>query len=267
MLDPDAKDFEPPITHSQPVGTKQTFSIDSKVSANINNAETTQNPSVASHSLNVNETGNLEMQEVLKLTKTLAEQVSLSRLPPPEPAVFDGDPLKYPSWSCAFHTLIELKQIPATEKIHYLRKYLSGSVRDVVENYFLLSSEDAFEEAKKLLEQRYGDPFVIGNAFRDKLERWPRILAKDGVGLRRFADFLKQCHTAMDSMICLNILDDERENRQMLLKLPEWIVNRWNRQVASWREQEKKFPPFKEFMQFMTKEAKIACDPVTSLQA
>ena len=71
----------------------------------------------------------------------------------------------------------------------------------------------------------------------------------------------------MDSMKCLNTLDDERENRKMLLKLPEWIVNRWNRQVASWREKEKKFPPFKEFMQFMTKEAKIACDPVTSLQS
>ena len=42
-------------------------------------------------------------------------------------------------------------------------------------------------------------------------------MAKDGVGLRRFADFLKQCHTAMDSMKCLNILDDERENRKMLL--------------------------------------------------
>ena len=152
LLDPDAKEFEPPITNPQPVGTKQTFPIDSKVSANINNAETTQNPSVASHSLNVNETGNLAMQEVLKLTKTLAEQVSLSCLPPPEPAVFDGDPLKYPGWSCAFHTLIELKQIPATEKIHFLRKYLSGFVREVVENYFLLSSEDAFEEAKKLLE-------------------------------------------------------------------------------------------------------------------
>ena len=53
----------------------------------------------------------------------------------------------------------------------------------------------------------------------------------------------------------------------MLLKLPEWIVNRWNRQVAICRENEKRFPSFKEFMQFMIKEAKIACDPVTSLQA
>lgn len=131
----------------------------------------------------------------------------------------------------------------------------------------MLSSEDAFEEAKKLLEKRYGDPFVIGNAFRNKLERWPRIMAKDGEGLRKFADFLNQCHTAMDSMKCLNILDDERENRKLLLKLPEWIVDRWNRQVAICRENEKRFPSFKEFMQFMTKEAKIALDPVTSLQA
>ena len=112
--------------------------------------------------------------------------------------------MQFPGWKGAVHTLIEQKQIPASEKIHYLRKYLSSSVREIVENNFLLSSEDAFEEAKKLLEPRYGDPFVIGNAFRNKLERWPRIMAKDGEGLRKFADFLNQCHTAMDSMKCLN---------------------------------------------------------------
>ena len=64
--------------------------------------------------------------------------------------------------------------------INYLRKYISSSVRDVVENYFLLSYEDAFDKARKLLEQKYGDPFVIGNAFRNNLEKWPKIMAKDG---------------------------------------------------------------------------------------
>ena len=266
-LDPTAMVFEPSVAQPQAETFVKNPVSHSGDQAKFSNVEVTQNPSAVSPILSVNETGNLASEEILKLTKTLAEQVIISRLPPPEPTVFDGDPLKFPGWKCAFHTLIEQKQIPAPEKIHYLRKYLSGSVREVVENYFLLSSEDAFEEAKKLLEQRYGDPFVIGNAFRNKLEKWPRIMAKDGEGLRKFSDFLKQCHTAMASVKCLNILDDERENRKLLLKLPEWIVNRWNRQVAVSRASEQRFPSFNEFMQFMVKEAKIACDPVTSLQA
>ena len=52
---------------------------------------------------------------------TSADQVSISRLPPPEPSVFHGDPLKYPGWKSAFQTLIEQRQIPANEKMHYLK--------------------------------------------------------------------------------------------------------------------------------------------------
>ena len=79
-------------------------------------------------------------KDILELTKTLAEQACLSRLCQPEPSVFDGDPLKYLAWKSAFQTLIEQKRIPSSEKIHYLRKYLSGSVKEVIENFFLLTS-------------------------------------------------------------------------------------------------------------------------------
>ena len=91
-------------------------------------------------------------------------------------------------------------------------------------------------------------------------------MAKDGEGLRQFSYFLRQCHTVIESVKCLNILDDERENSKLLLTLPEWTVNGWNRQVAVSRTGEQRFPSFSEFTQFMVKLAKIACDPVTSLQ-
>ena len=84
-------------------------------------------------------------------------------------------------------------------------------------------------------------------------------------GLRRFAVFLKQCVTAMNSVKGLSVLIDDRENRKMLLIIPEWLVSRWSTFVAQWKEKHKEFPPFKEFAQFLEKEAKVACDPVTLL--
>ena len=105
------------------------------------------------------------------LARCLAEQVSLSRLPPPEPSIFYRDPMRYPDWKAVFQTLIEHWQIPAVERIHYLKKYLGGQVKDAVEGYYLLPPEDAFDEAKKLLEGHYSNPFVVANAFRDKLEK------------------------------------------------------------------------------------------------
>lgn len=206
-------------------------------------------------------------QGLLKLTKSLADQVTLNRLPPPEPSVFYGDPIKYPAWKAAFKTLIEGKKLPEGEKIHYLKKYLGGSVLQVVDNYFLLSSDNAFEEAKGLLDERYGDPFVLASAFRDKLELWPKMNSRDARGLLRFSDFLRQCLTASSSISNLQILNDSRENRKILTKLPEWIVARWNRIVCSHKDGSGDFPSFEVFVEFIRKEAKLANDPVTSIQS
>lgn len=62
--------------------------------------------------------------------------MSLSRLPPPKPKIFYGDPLKYPGLKVAFQALIEQRQIPVTERIHYLKKYIGGPVKDVIVRLF-----------------------------------------------------------------------------------------------------------------------------------
>jgi hypothetical protein len=43
----------------------------------------------------------------MDLITTVANQLCLSRLPPPEPPVFSGDPLLYSGWLAAFRTLIK----------------------------------------------------------------------------------------------------------------------------------------------------------------
>ena len=162
-----------------------------------------------------------------ELVKSLAEQVSLSQLPPPEPSVFYGDLMRYPSWKTAFQTLIEHQRIPAGERLHYLKKYIGGQVKDTVESYILLPPEDTFKEAKSLLEEQYGNQFVIANAFRDKLENWQHINPIDGTALQRYANFLRQHNTAMKSIGSLQVLNDEHKNQKMLRKLPDWVITRW----------------------------------------
>jgi hypothetical protein len=75
--------------------------------------------------------------------------------------------------------------------IHYLKRYIDGPVKEVVESYFLLSSGNSYDEGRSLLDKRYGDPYILANAFREKLEKWPTIAARDGHGLRCFADILR----------------------------------------------------------------------------
>jgi len=122
------------------------------------------------------------------LISALAEAISASRLPTPEPAVFTGDPLKFNDWRLSFVTLIDRKNIPKNEKLYYLRQYLGGAAKKAVEGFFLLGTEEAYDSAWQLLEKRFGDPFIIGKSFRDKLHGWPKISSKDGSELREFAD-------------------------------------------------------------------------------
>lgn len=98
---------------------------------------------------------------------------------------------------------------------------------------------------QKLLEKRCGDPFVIGNALRDKLEKWPKIQTKHSSDLRRFSDFLKQCLTAISSVKGLSVLNDDRKNRKTLLQIPEWLFYKWTRLVAQRKEKEKEFLPLR----------------------
>ena len=87
--------------------------------------------------------------------------------------------------------------------MHYLKKYISGKARECIEGYFLYTSDSTYEEAKAVLDKRFGEMFILQIAYREKLEKFPKIAPRDSAGLRRYADFLRQCLSASRVIICL----------------------------------------------------------------
>ncbi|XP_024119462.2 uncharacterized protein LOC112140681 [Oryzias melastigma] len=65
----------------------------------------------------------------------------------------------------------------------------------------------------------------------------------------------------------LEVLNDCMENQRILLKLPDWLVSRWNRKAKEIREMSGDYPVFQTFVEFISDEADLACDPITSIQA
>lgn len=193
-----------------------------------------------------------------ELIKMLADALSAHRIPVPEPSIFSGDPLKYSDWKLSFKTLTDQKNIQNKEKIYYLRRYVSGQVKNALDGYFLLGTESAYNTAWEVLEERYGNPFTVSKAYRDKLQAWPKIGSKDSSDLREFSDFLRSCETAMVHIKALEILNDCNENRKILAKLSDWLIVSWNRKVMEIKEQNGQFPSFSEFVKFLTREVKIA---------
>jgi hypothetical protein len=202
--------------------------------------------------------------EAATFARVIADSLDLSRLPVPEPTIFTGDPMHYIDWKLSYQTLIDRRNIPLGDKIFYLKRYLGGSAKRAVEGFLLRNTEDAYTCAWNLLEERFGSPFILKEAFRNKLARWPKVDPKDPVTLRDLSDFCRSCSDAMPFVKGLNILDDCAENRKLLKKLPDWVTNRWNRVVAQTMEINGDYPSFKVFSEFVAKEAKIACNPISS---
>ena len=181
----------------------------------------------------------------------MCTQMSLSRLPVPEPEVFSGDPLQYFSWENSFQTLIATRGVPENERIYYLRKYVSGDAKQCIDGFLSLCTPEAYEESLLMLKERYGSDFVMANSFKEKLRNWPRIRHDDFVGLRKFSDYLHQVEVAKHSLYSMRFLDDEQENRNLLLKLPDWCRVRWARKVAEAKADSLNYPCFSKFVKFV----------------
>lgn len=203
-------------------------------------------------------------QESVSLAQVIASSLSMNRLPVPEPTTFRGDPLQFTDWKMTFIALIDRKPLPPSEKMFYLKNYLAGEARKAVEGFFYRDSESAYNGAWKVLQDRYGNPFIIQKAFRDKLMRWPKINTNDPLALQEFADFLQGCTEAMPHVKGLAILNDCEENHKLLKKLPEWIVRKWSRIVVEELDTSGSYPDLACFTNFLSKEARIACNPIAS---
>lgn len=205
--------------------------------------------------------------DVSYLAQAVQDSITLNRLPMPEPTIFKGDPIHFIEWKASFQSLIDKRHISSADKLYYLKKYVAGSALKTLEGMFYRNDEEAYKDAWKRLQDRYGQPFIIQRAFREKLASWPRIQLKDSEGLRNFSDFLNSCRDAMPHVKGLEILNDCEENRKLVSKLPDWAAARWNRQATQTLSDTQDFPTFQDFAHFMSIEAEVACNPITSFHA
>ena len=215
-----------------------------------------------------------------RLADLMTKRHAHEQLPLPEPETFSGDLLHYPTWKKSFDTIVERRTDSPSQRLYYLGRYTTGEAKEAIRGLLALDSEHAYREARKILSDRFGNPFLVANAYRKKINEWPKIQPNDGTSLRKFSDFLLHCQSAMKEIKYLKALNDPEENQKMLRKLPRHLAERWTREVDRWLNKEEQvssdvsartkrsaaYPPFSAFCEFLKKESRIACNPVTLLK-
>lgn len=86
------------------------------------------------------------------------------------------------------------------DRLYFLCKYTSGKAHEVIKGFVTWNSGKGYEEARKLLAQRFGNPFRVAEAYKSRLRSCTQVAKGDSAGIQDFADFLVCCEGAMQSM-------------------------------------------------------------------
>ena len=153
------------------------------------------------------------------------------------------------------------------DRLYFLDKYTRGKANNVVKGFLAMSSDSAYDKARKMLDQRFGNPVHVAEAYKSRLRNWPKINDGDSSGLQDFSDFLIRCEEAMKTMQSMGDLDSTETLRLASSKLPSYSAVKWCRHAHERQTKSKKIITFSAFMNFVREEAELANDPIFSPDA
>jgi len=104
-----------------------------------------------------------------KLSSLLINQQKISHLPVKDPPVFSGDYFEYPAFTTAFDSIISRNVPSDRDRLYFLDKYTKGKANEVVKGFLAMTSDSAYERARKLLDERFGNPIHVAKAYKSSL--------------------------------------------------------------------------------------------------
>ena len=118
-----------------------------------------------------------------------------------------------------------------------------------------------------ILKERFGHPYHVAQAYKDKLNAWPPIREGDGMHLQQFADFLVLCEHAMKTLKYMEGLNSEDTLKRITSKLPSSMGVKWCRFANKMFKSEEWLSTFHDVVKFVTQVADLDTDPVFSPEA
>ena len=133
--------------------------------------------------------------------KRLSSTLARLSLPKCHPDIFSGDSTMFHPWKTAFKGMLENCRVVSSNEINYLHIYTSGLPQKMVDSYRRRQHNHPENLLKKLwteLEDRFGNPATITNAFLTKLRDSSKFSDEDKAKLQAFSDLCAVIAAQMD---------------------------------------------------------------------
>jgi len=145
------------------------------------------------------------------------------------PIKFSGNPSDYPTFRNRLRDNLKDGILKDSQKLEFLPKFLSGEAYEVVERV----SGCSYDSVLRILQKRYGQPAAA--ACIESLTKGPKLQNNDYTGLLNFAEQLEDAskklsgHCELEASTMANL-------RQIVKRLPNYLVNKWGEVSYSIRE-------------------------------
>ncbi|XP_068691615.1 uncharacterized protein [Montipora foliosa] len=118
-----------------------------------------------------------------------------------------------------------------------------------------------YQTALALLQDRFGHPFKIAVAHLNQITHGPPVKPYDQKGLLAFADQLRDCQNALESIGYLNEINSADNLRRIVDRPPFHLKTKWL-EIADSIQQTGQRPRIHHISQFVTTKARVANNPV-----
>ncbi|CAB4036417.1 Hypothetical predicted protein, partial [Paramuricea clavata] len=124
-----------------------------------------------------------------------------------------------------------------------------------------LQSDDAHKRARQILQERFGDPYKINQAYNERLKSWP--VCSKASELQEFNDFLATVKETMKTVKHLKDFDTFSAIQDLVVRLPPYCSKKWLQSAKAVELGKGKYD-FNDLVDFVQKAAKDATHPVFS---
>ena len=115
------------------------------------------------------------------------------------------------------------KSISASAKLSHLLQYCTGKARKVIQCCAVIEPDVGYAKAKSLLKQRFGNDYVISEAWINKVTQGTVLKPSDRVALQDYADELVNCYETLQSMDMLSEIDNQKSLVSIVMQLPMFL--------------------------------------------
>ena len=196
--------------------------------------------------------------EILDLKKALVEAMTETRSASFRPRVeidkFNGNPLRFFRFLHQFDSHVGGQFQDSKRKLDLLLSLCTGEALRAIEGCLFLSPDIGYQEARKRLEQRFGQHIVIIEAYVEKLTSGPPIKETDHNGLTSLADDMFNCLMTLRGWGGVASLDLQDNLRKIYSRLPSFSRERFDG-VYCKLYKEGRVPTFKDLTEFVQEEA------------